>query len=79
MTPWNHRCTVAIRDRRGILRRRTAFAHVIRSEAVFGSPTVTNQHRTVDGPSTARGNDPPTASDHYPKFGVVTFTLPAST
>lgn len=49
-------------------------AHVIRSEAVFGSPAVTNQHRSI-GPIPARGDDPTNGFDYYPKWGSATFTL----
>jgi hypothetical protein len=49
-------------------------AHVIRSEAVFGEATVTNQHRAI-GPVPARyfGGDP--WFDSFPMFGTATFTL----
>jgi hypothetical protein len=49
-------------------------AHVIRSEVVFGTPTVTNQHRAI-GPVPARiyGGDP--WFDSFPMFGTATFTL----
>ena len=41
-------------------------SHVIRSEVVFGSHTVTNQHRSIG---------PTNSFDHYPKWGSATFTL----
>ena len=49
------------------------FAHVIRSEAVFGSPAVTNQHRAI-GPVPRRYPDD-NGFDYYPQYGVPTFTL----
>lgn len=49
-------------------------AHAIRSEAVFGAPTVTNQHRSI-GPVPQRGVDPTNGFDYFPKWGTATFTL----
>lgn len=48
--------------------------HVIRSEVVFGAPTVTNQHRAI-GPVPTRYNGGSPWFDSFPMFGTATFTL----
>ena len=73
MTPWNIYAPRGDQMPQGYTPA-NSLAHVIRSEAVFGSPTVTNQHRAV-GPVPARGNDPTNGFDYYPKWGSATFTL----
>lgn len=74
MTPWNIYAPYGDAAPIGYTPGRSSDAHVIRSEAVFGSPTVTNQHRSI-GPVPSRGDDPANGFDFYPKFGVPTFTL----
>lgn len=73
MTPWNIYAPHGDQIPQGYTPA-NSIAHVIRSEAVFGSPTVTNQHRSI-GPVPQRGDDPTNGFDFFPKFGVPTFTL----
>lgn len=72
MTPWNIYAPRGDQMPQGYTPANSP-AHVIRSEAVFGSPTVTNQHRGI-GPVPRRypGDN---GFDYYPQYGVPTFTL----
>ena len=74
MTPWNIYAPSGDQKPQGYTPA-NGVTHVIRSEAVFGAPTVTNQHRAI-GPVPARGGGSPNAGfDFFPKFGTSTFTL----
>ncbi len=74
LSPWNIYAPYGDAAPIGYTPGRSSSAHVIRSEAVFGSPTVTNQHRSI-GPVPARGGQPATDFDFFPKFGTSTLTL----
>lgn len=72
MTPWNIYAPGGDQMPQGYTPA-NSLAHVIRSEAVFGSPTVTNQHRGIGPvPSRYSGDN---GFDYYPQYGVPTFTL----
>lgn len=73
MTPWNIYAPSGDQMPLGYTPR-SYNASIIRSEVVFGRPTVTNQHRTIGPvPSRYHGGNP--WFDSFPMFGTATFTL----